>query len=668
MPISNNKLNFSALLVSFIFAGCNGGAANIADRQIGESCNNEHGCVSGLYCDSGVCRSLCINDRDCKSTQDCKSGRCITRADGSCREGWIGDNCGSCAENYFGPHCDPCPDCGQGHCNDDIHGDGTCRCDVGWSGDNCTIAPLCKNGTADESGHCVDGSCTGNWTGADCDTCAEPFFGENCDHSVTCKHGVANTDPLSGDGHCLSCLGNWDAGSDNDCTVCKTGWRGESCDFCASGFYGAACYDCSKGAEYYGREECTFTDDRSRFVVKYNVVRINDQLWLAENLAYAETDHLSVNNDAKNDSEFGYLYKYDAARTACPDGWRLPSAAEFSSLLAYADAGTDSTVLRAFSFDSGTDSYGFAALAGGGIVSGNSNGFSTAGNYWSSSLNATDNQQAAALHIDSYKAETADFPIENSFSVRCVKQYCQNGILDPSGSGQCLEGSCNSHFAGPYCDQCWNGWTGENCDKCIKGYWGQNCVDCSKENGSYPAEECRYTDTRDQNNNSYQLVRIGDTIWMAENLAYTGSGSCYKRDDDYYRQYGCLYLWAAAKDICPAGWYLPTNDDINNLLLYAREKYPETSEFMALIDSSSWPEYSVSEGGYSGLDIRSAGLYYYAPAIDQSGYYSVGERAEIWVVNSNNSPVENLILFGGSIFRQNDSQGQYGFSVRCLKR
>ena len=53
------------------------------------------------------------------------------------------------------------------------------------------------------------------------------------------------------------------------------------------------------------------------------------------------------------------------------------------------------------------------------------------------------------------------------------------------------------------------------------------------------------TDERD--GQTYKIVKIGDQIWMAENLNYkTESSFCYNDSTEYCETYGRLYTWAAA--------------------------------------------------------------------------------------------------------------------------
>ncbi len=134
-------------------------------------------------------------------------------------------------------------------------------------------------------------------------------------------------------------------------------------------------------------------------------------------------------------------------------------------------------------------------------------------------------------------------------------------------------------------------WYGEmeTCSDINEGEWGgfsnRNALFVMKcENGMWNTRALK--DPRD--NQDYRVIKIGDQVWMAENLNFkTSSSFCYENEDSYCSKYGRLYSWAAAVDkpesecgsgvtcslpsgnvqgVCPPGWHLPTEAEWNILL------------------------------------------------------------------------------------------------------
>jgi len=83
----------------------------------------------------------------------------------------------------------------------------------------------------------------------------------------------------------------------------------------------------------YAGNKGTFTDNRDGKTYKW--VKIGNQTWMAENLAYkpSSENYWAHDNDQNNASKYGYLYDWQTAQEVAPPGWHLPSKSEFETLL-----------------------------------------------------------------------------------------------------------------------------------------------------------------------------------------------------------------------------------------------------------------------------------------------------------------------------------------------
>ena len=182
----------------------------------------------------------------------------------------------------------------------------------------------------------------------------------------------------------------------------------------------------------YAQNANTFTDSRDGKT--YKTVKIGTTVWMAENLNYAEEGSKCYEDSPDSCAKYGRLYDYATANKACPAGWRLPSAKEWTALVDYAGgpekAGTKLKSLKGWESEKGipggTNDYGFSALPGG-YGDGKGNFYSTGynGMWWRDSGGDCDScYYARCWNVYCCNVEYMDWDDvvrRTMISIRCVE-------------------------------------------------------------------------------------------------------------------------------------------------------------------------------------------------------------------------------------------------------
>ena len=159
---------------------------------------------------------------------------------------------------------------------------------------------------------------------------------------------------------------------------------------------------------------------------EYPVVQIGEQYWMAENLNYKTENSYCYDDQESNCEIYGRLYTWDAAMTACPDGYRLPSQDDISILWDYANQMDGNSRPQDVLWVNGTwdaranNKTGFSAYPGG-RWNGSYGQWLMRAYFWTST-EVDDNKYAHYLMMDDLNATVGpSWPKNYRLSVRCVK-------------------------------------------------------------------------------------------------------------------------------------------------------------------------------------------------------------------------------------------------------
>jgi len=241
-------------------------------------------------------------------------------------------------------------------------------------------------------------------------------------------------------------------------------------------------------------------------ITQYKTVKAGNQVWMAENLNHKTGKSWCFEDDDFYCKKYGRLYDWNTARTACPAGWHLPSNEEWHELERFAGKNIASTI--------------------------------------------------SVLHGGWRDNEAHEFTLERQRSGETIGRWRD---LDESGlwwSSTIIEavGSVQARQASPA-----KGFSSNLKDKSIG--LSIRCI----QNPQTKKISKTFTDARDSK--KYGVIKMGNAIWMKDNLNYNAKGSfCYENKSENCDKYGRLYEADLAQTVCPNSWRLPNHDDWMNLI------------------------------------------------------------------------------------------------------
>ena len=198
-----------------------------------------------------------------------------------------------------------------------------------------------------------------------------------------------------------------------------------------------------------------------------------------------------------------------------------------------------------------------------------------------------------------------------------------------------------------------------------------------------------YEEISDIEGNVYKTIKIGDHIWMAQNLSVTKyndgeqiplvidksdwanlSTAAYSWYDNIEVKYGVLYNWYAVNSgkICPVGWRVSTDEDWTTLVNYLGGEAVAGSNLKET-GIVHWTIPNTGATNSSGFTALPGGYKYYGDYYNAITYDAIQKYGYWWTSTSetSNSGVGHRLYYGYANIDKINIDKRVGASVRCVK-
>jgi uncharacterized protein (TIGR02145 family) len=170
------------------------------------------------------------------------------------------------------------------------------------------------------------------------------------------------------------------------------------------------------------------------------------------------------------------------------------------------------------------------------------------------------------------------------------------------------------------------------------------------------------TDYRD--GKIYKTVKIGEQLWMAENLNFKTEKGSFSYDDNEKstEKYGRLYNLETAIKVCPEGWRLPDKQDYDLLIKYLGDS--STVAYKSIIvDGNSG--FTALLGGIREMNGASISQFY-------KGFYWTSQESDNgnpWFLLVDKSSQKAYLTYDTryKYAKIMNSTDDWALSVRCIK-